>query len=340
MAAHGSIMKQSKGHMPHTHHSPKKRLMPAMINRRHFLKNIGTIATGAGLLSFGGPKLWATTLAQGTPNAEKLGWRLGSMWRVGIPYNSPSLPPFYEAIEQVAGFGLHYIEGSARPKLSKQRPDVCTSYAMPQDAREALKKRLADRGVKLTSYYSTKFSRTTEKCCGDFEFAQEMGIETLVGEPPLDSFDTVEKMCEKYQVNVAVHNHTPPTKYWNPDTILEICKGRSERIGACGDTGHWIRSGLDPVEMVKKLGNRLHSLHLKDMNNRDPKDSHEVAWGTGVGNIRGILEEIHSQSLMPLFIIEYEHPSPNALTEVTQSIKYFDNVAAELANSKKVAVQN
>ena len=34
-------------------------------------------------------------------------------------------------------------------------------------------------------------------------------------------------------------------------TLLDLCKGRGKRIGACCDTGHWVRSGLDPVACLK-----------------------------------------------------------------------------------------
>jgi len=34
-----------------------------------------------------------------------------------------------------------------------------------------------------------------------------MGLETIVSEPPADAFDTVDKLCEEYGINVAIHNH-------------------------------------------------------------------------------------------------------------------------------------
>ena len=37
---------------------------------------------------------------------------------------------------------------------------------------------------------------------------------------------------------------------------MKVCEGRSDRIGACADIGHWYRSGLVPVECLKKLQGR------------------------------------------------------------------------------------
>ncbi len=57
-----------------------------------------------------------------------------------------------------------------------------------------------------------------------------MGIETIVSEPPEGAFDVIEKLCEEYKINVAIHNHPKPSRYWDSDTVLKVC-GDSEWIG-------------------------------------------------------------------------------------------------------------
>ena len=64
---------------------------------------------------------------------------------------------------------------------------------------------------------------------------------------------------------LAIHNHPQPSHYWDVDTVLATCKGRSKWIGACADTGHWCRSGLNPVACCKLLEGRLINFHLKDV---------------------------------------------------------------------------
>lgn len=44
------------------------------------------------------------------------------------------------------------------------------------------------------------------QCRKVFDFAKEMGIETIVSEPPKEAFDLIEKLCEEYKINVAIHN--------------------------------------------------------------------------------------------------------------------------------------
>ncbi|HPV37818.1 MAG TPA: TIM barrel protein, partial [Candidatus Hydrogenedentes bacterium] len=133
--------------------------------------------------------------------------------------------------------------------------------------------------------------------------------------------------------NVAVHNHPNPSFYWNPDTVLEFVKDRTKRVGACADTGHWPRSGVDPLEALKKLEGRIITFHFKDLNEFGKREAHDVPWGTGVCNVEALMKEIQRQGLKNIvFSIEYEHNWDNSVPEIAQCVAYFDKVAAELAN--------
>ena len=125
--------------------------------------------------------------------------------------------------------------------------------SLPADARNDIKKKLGDSGVKLVNYGVCNLSKKEDDSRRVFDFAKDMGIETLVSEPTEDSMEMLDKLCEEYGINIAIHNHPKPSHYWNPDTLLNACKGRSKRIGACADTGHWVRSGLNPLESLKKI---------------------------------------------------------------------------------------
>ena len=187
---------------------------------------------------------------------------------------------------------------------------------------------MADAGVKVAACYCRAFDKE-ETCRRVFEFAKALGIETLDGEPPLAAFDMLERLCDEYQVNVAVHNHARPSRYWQPETLLSVFRGRSKRIGACRDTGHWARSGLQPIETLKKLQGRIITLDLKDV---DAKGQC-VPFGTGKGDIRGILTELHRQAFHGVLGIEYDQASGNLDREIAQCVTYFDQTAKELAGS-------
>lgn len=89
----------------------------------------------------------------------------------------------------------------------------------------------------------------------------------------------VEKLAKEYNIKVATRNHPGPKNfYWKPDTVAAAVKGSSELLGSCADVGHWVRSGLDPVECLKRLEGRVIALHFKDLNERSPK-AHDVQLG-------------------------------------------------------------
>ncbi len=301
--------------------------MKYRMDRRSFLKMAGAAGAGIGLAGPVSARLGAAEVAKGAPNAEKLGWRLAcGTWTIR------QFPPLYEAIDKIASFlGLRYIESGMALRLSKDQPHLTLGEDSPAEVRTTAKKKLADSGLRIVTHYSRyPLTRDVAKSRKVFEYAKQMGIETLVAEPPEDAFDTIEKLCEEYGVNVAIHDHAKPSHYWNPDTVLKVCQGRSKRIGACADTGHWMRSGLKPAECVRKLEGRILSFHLKDMNEATLK-AEEVPWGTGVCDIKGILAEVHRQRLKAVFTIEYEHVWEQSLPDIARCVRFFDQVAAELA---------
>lgn len=297
--------------------------MKHRIDRRGFLKTTGALTAALGL-SGAGAALAAEQAAKGTPNAEKLGWRLGCQ---AYSFNRFS---FYEAVDKNASLGLRYLEAYPGQKLSAEKPNVNIGPEMSADARAEVKKKLADAGVKLVNYGVTALSKDEKESRKLFDFAKDMGIETIVSEPGFDAFDTLDKLVEEYGINVALHNHPSPSPYWNPDTVLKVCKDHSKRIGSCADTGHWMRSGIKPLEAIKKLKGRIISFHFKDLN-KFGRDAHDVPWGTGQGDAQAMLAEIKRQGFKGVFSIEYEYNWDNSVPEIAQCVAYFDKVAAELA---------
>jgi len=251
-------------------------------------------------------------------------------WRLGCQTYTFRHFTLFEAIEKNAALGLKCIEAYPGQMLSPELSTTAFNHLLPQEQLDALKAKLESAGVALVNYGVVAMPDEEERQ-RVFDFAKKMGIETVVCEPPLDSLDRVEEHCERYGINVAIHNHPAPSIYWNPDTVLEACKGRSSYIGSCADTGHWVRSGVNPLEAMQKLEGRIISLHIKDVDRQAP-DAQDVPWGTGVGDVEALLEEVRQQNLTPVFSIEYEaadeeDPSP----EVAKCVEFYSDVCRRLA---------
>jgi sugar phosphate isomerase/epimerase len=257
-------------------------------------------------------------------------------WKLGMQAYSFKEFTFYEAVDKNKALEMKYIEAYPSQTLSKDKPDVQTHYNMSSQDKKAMKRKLREAGVKLINYGVVGLPNNEAECRKVFDFAKEMGIETIVSEPPEDAFDLIERLCEEYKINVAIHNHPKPSHYWDPDTVLKVCKGRSKRIGACADTGHWTRSGVDPLKAIKKLGaaKRIISLHFKDLNEFGNRGAHDVIWGTGVSQTQAILTELNRQNFRGVFSIEYEHNWLNSMPEISGCVAFFRKVAAELSDIK------
>ena len=306
--------------------------MPRNVDRRFFLKSTSTAAAGVGLLGFGRLGRAADAVAKGCPNAEKIGWRLACQ---AYSFNRFT---FFEAVEKNASLGLHYLEAYPGQKLSVEKPDVKIGPDMPADARVEVKKFLADKGVKMVNLGVIGLPADAVGSRKVFDFAKDMGVETIVSEPKPEAFDVIEKLCDEYQINVALHNHPEPSPYWNPDTVLERTKGRSKRIGACADTGHWMRSGINPIDAIRKLEGRIISFHFKDLDQygkqgKGQERPHDVPWGTGKADAKAVLAEIYRQKIRAVFSIEYEYNWLESLPEIAQCVEFFDRTAAELAQA-------
>jgi len=277
--------------------------------------------------------VWSLVLAFGLVEAYGDSDSVGD-WKLGMQAYSFNRFTFYEAIEKTRALGLHFIEAYPGQRLSKDRPNVRFDHNMSSELKQEVLKKLRAAGVKLVNYGVVGLPNDEAQCRAIFNFARDMGIETIVSEPPEDAFDLIERLCEEYKINVAIHNHPKPSHYWNPDTVLKVCRGRSKRIGACADTGHWMRSGVNLVEAIKKLQGRIISLHFKDLNAFGKRDAHDVPWGTGAANIKAILAELARQGFKGVFSIEYEHNWLNSMPEIAECVSFFDRTAAELGRTQ------
>jgi len=255
--------------------------------------------------------------------AEQLGWQMAIHERTFEKFTLD------EAMDKTVALGLKYMSLSANVKLDDKTTVATANLTDEQIA--TVKKHLETRGLTLVNAY-VPLPANEAKCRREFEFARKMGIDILVGEPTEGALDTVEKLCKEYNIKVAIHDHPKPSQYWNPEMVLAAIKGRGPLMGACADTGHWIRSGLDPVECLKTLHGHVICLHFKDLAEKNPK-SHDVPWGTGVGNSKGMMEELQSQGFHGAFCVEYEYHFENNVPEVAQCVKFFNDTCAELVAS-------
>lgn len=255
------------------------------------------------------------------PAADDLGWKLG------VQTYSFNRFTFFEAIDKAASIGLKYAETYPGQKISAEI-DGQMGVGMTAEQIQLVKAKLADAGVQLTAFGVVGLSADEAESRRTFQWCKQFGIGVINTEVREDAFDTLEKLAAEYEIKVALHNHPEPSYYWNPDTVLAATAGR-QWIGACADTGHWLRSGLNPLECLKKLEGKIFSFHFKDLN-RLGKGAHDVPWGTGVANVPALLAEMKRQNFQGPISIEYEHNWLESLPEIEQCVKNFHKMTGDL----------
>jgi sugar phosphate isomerase/epimerase len=256
---------------------------------------------------------------------EKLGWRLGCQaWT----FRELTL---FQTIDLLHNLGIRYIELYPGQKLSPEHPDVKFDHNSPPEYVEAVKEKLKSSGVTAISYGVVQIGNDEAQARKVFDFAKAMGLENVVSEPPPDAFDMLDKLTAEYKINLAIHDHPKPSRYWNCESVVKVCKNRSKRIGACADVGHWYRSGLTPLDCIKKLKGRIIESHFKDIS----KDKKDVVWGTGEVDCKAILAELKRQGARPFFAIEYEHGQGRELIDnVCKSIDNFSKMIEEIEHEQ------
>lgn len=275
--------------------------------------------------------------------AEGDGWQLTTKGRSFMLLKMD----FFESLDRTAAAGLKAIETTPPQDLGGGLPGK-VDYTMDDASRAKLIEKCTQTGVKIPIVYAS--AKTDDDCRQLFKFAKAMGAEVIVMEPALEQLDLLEKLCDQYQISLAIHNHPQPSHFWNTKTVLDAIKGRGKRIGACADTGHWKRSGLDPVACLKELEGHIIMLHFKDVapdakpaaantkknkKKAAPKPTwHDVEWGTGDCQMAAMFAELKRQHFKGYFSMEYEYPA-TFLECLPKNVAYFNRCKAMTENELK-----
>lgn len=253
-------------------------------------------------------------------------------WEFGISAYTFKDNTLYETIDKIASLGMLYMEGlNVQPVSDEIHKEF--DHNLTDEELYSVQQKLVSAGVTLTNYYIHDIPADEAESEKIFAFASKMGVETIVSEPKREALDIIEKLCEKYNIKLAIHNHTMDISpdYWDPGRVAMAIEGRSKLIGACGDLGYWERAGVDISEAVDMLKDRLFVVHVHDLNSKDP-NGHDVAWGTGKTGLDQFFRELKQKGIKPLFVgLEYAYDWGRSLPDIEKSKAYFDALSEQLS---------
>lgn len=225
-----------------------------------------------------------------------------------------------EAVRHINGMGLHYVE-MFRNHLAIDADDETLQSTL---------KLLKDADITLNAHGVTGFNADHENNRKAFEFAKRAGFKNITANPQPNAFDSLDKLCAEYKIRIAIHNHGPGALYDKIESVEKAVKDRHPLIGACVDTGHFIRSKEDPVEAIRRLGPRVFAIHIKDEEKQE-KQSRNVVIGTGHLDLVELFTTL-KQVKFPAdgsLSLEYEANPDNPIDDMKQCL-----VAAKQAIAK------
>jgi sugar phosphate isomerase/epimerase len=196
------------------------------------------------------------------------------------------------------------------------------SHDMSAEQLEGIKKKLEATGIRVVAYGVVGFGGNEEANEKIFKFAKDMGIRTITADPAPESFESLEKLVKKYNIRVAIHNHGPGSRYSSLEDVLKAVEGRDKRIGVCIDNGHFQRSGVDSVEVARKLGERVHAVHIKDLDEKN----HDQILGQGKADIPAFLKALKEVGFRGPLDLEYEVEPENPVPSMKKCLDYLEGV--------------
>ncbi len=214
----------------------------------------------------------------------------------------------------------------------------------------AFKEKCAKHGVipyALGPLYTGKVSELRPY----FEFAKRMGVKEVVGgpfDPPTEKgkprtssrkqLEEINQLVKEFDIRYAIHNHGPsmPKLFPNAAHGWELIKDLDPRVGFCLDVGWEYASGDDPVETIRRHGDRIHDIHLKNFE-KGKKGYHATPLPRGKLDYVGIFTALAEVGYTGVCSLEYERDFSDNLAGIAESIGYARGVTDAIHVPAKMA---
>jgi sugar phosphate isomerase/epimerase len=283
-------------------------------SRRQFISQVGSAAAvglgAAGAFSAGVRSVFAAD----EPPTDRL--------KLGIQLYSLRGYPVDQALEHAKELGFEQVE--------------FYSGMLPLDASAeeiaAMRERVAELGMSISGHGVNAFTKDAAANRRIFEFAKALGIRNLTADPDPESFSSLDDLVQEYDIRIAIHNHGPRHRYNKAVDVLEAIEGRDERIGACADLGHYIRSGEQATEVIRLLKGRLYGIHLKDFAEMKA-DTKGVILGEGHLNVPAVFAALVQVGFPAdgAMSLEYEENPDNPIADIRQCVAVAKQALDELS---------
>jgi sugar phosphate isomerase/epimerase len=287
------------------------------MNRRNFLQS----STAAALPILARP-LWAQAHSQ-----IPIGLQLSTLVKQKI-----AAPDLVKAFHQIHDIGFQEVE------------PWHAAYSIPADR---LRKDIADSGLTVSSGHF-EYADLTADLSGQLQYAKTLGLKWVVC-PMLpkaqwtsaEGFHTAARQFNEWAKRVqdlgmhfAFHNHDYEFRKFDGTTGYDILlKETDPNLVFYEMDCYWItQAGLDPVQMLNRLGRRARMLHIKDRkpgfpSSNDMSDSSAHFTEVGAGGIHwAAIVETAKKLQIEHYFIEQDHIDGPPLESLRSSYNYLRKI--------------
>lgn len=212
-------------------------------------------------------------------------------WKIAV--RSDAFPNTYvtEALSQIDGLGLGITELASTQKFDASIPKTIDVHLYPDEVRAVFDKLIAIN-IEPAAYHVAALGEDEQAVRSVLALAQSLKARTVVTDKMPADLALVQRLAAEAKLQVAIRGA--------PAAVLSAI-GSNPNLGVCADTGAWLESGLNPVDTVTQLKDKLLVLDLRDRS-ATGKAGHDVVPGTGALKLDTLLMTMYRGGIKPALI--------------------------------------
>ncbi|MBW1696392.1 MAG: sugar phosphate isomerase/epimerase [Deltaproteobacteria bacterium] len=215
-------------------------------------------------------------------------------------------------IEYLHSLGLAHVEIA---------PSVHLPVETPLEEVKAVREKFAAAGITVDSFGVVRIANEEQSCRRIFDYGKTIGALNISVMPQYDALPLLDRLCAEYGIPAAIHNHGPEDKlYARPEMYREHLAEVSSRVGLCVDTGHYMRSGVDPLAVIDEFADRVIGVHLKEMVLDENGRWVDLIVGRGKLDLVALVEKLKAIGFKGSFSLEYESEPENPVPPLSECL--------------------
>ena len=225
-------------------------------------------------------------------------------------------------IDYLHSLGLAHVEIA---------PSVHLPVETPLEEVKAVREKFAAEGITVDSFGVVQIANDEQSCRRIFEYGKTLGVLNISVFPQYDALPLLDRLCAEYGIPAAIHNHGPEDKlYAKPEMYREHLAGVSSRVGLCVDTGHYLRSEVDPLAVIDEFADRVISIHLKEMVLDDNGRWTDLIVGRGELDLLVLVKKLKEIGFKGSFSLEYESEPDNPVPPLAECLAELKKACASV----------